>query len=78
LRREARQARLVERALAEGYRGLGVLVWADGVIAAVSAQGHAVIEASLAELCRKHRVSVLCVYDRGTAGTRQLDMAALA
>ena len=74
-RREARQARLIERALAEGYRGLGVLIWADGVIAAVSAQGHAVIETSLAELCREHPVSVLCVYDRGGAGTRQLDMA---
>ena len=74
-RREARQARLVERALAEGYRGLGVLIWADGSIAAVSAQGHAVIETSLAELCREQPVSVLCVYDRGGAGTRQLDMA---
>ena len=74
-RREARQARLIERALAEGYRGLGVLIWADGIIAAVSAQGHAVIETSLAELCREHPVSVLCVYDRGGAGTRQLDMA---
>jgi ABC-type transporter Mla MlaB component len=75
LRREARQARLVERALAEGYRGLGVLIWADGVIAAVSPQGHAVIETSLAALCRAQPVSVLCVYDRGGAGTRQLDLA---
>jgi hypothetical protein len=54
LRREARQARLVERALAEGYRGLSVLIWADAVIAAVSPQGHAAIETSLAELCREH------------------------
>jgi hypothetical protein len=75
LRREARQARLVERALAEGYRGLSVLIWADAVIAAVSPQGHAAIETSLAELCREHPVSVLCIYDRGGAGTRQLDMA---
>jgi STAS domain/MEDS: MEthanogen/methylotroph, DcmR Sensory domain len=75
LRREARPARLVERALAEGYRGLGVLIWADGSIAAVSPQGHAAVETSLAALCREHPVSVLCVYDRGGAGTRQLDMA---
>jgi hypothetical protein len=75
LRREARPARLVERALAEGYRGLGVLIWADGSIAAVSPQGHADIESSLAALCRAQPVSVLCVYDRGGAGTRQLDLA---
>jgi STAS domain len=75
LRGEARQARLVERALAEGYRGLGVLIWADGSIAAVSPQGHASIETSLAALCRAQPVSVLCVYDRGGAGTRQLDLA---
>jgi MEDS: MEthanogen/methylotroph, DcmR Sensory domain len=75
LRREARAVRMVERALAEGYRGLGVLVWADGVIAAVSPPGHAVIETSLAQLCREHPVSVLCVYDRGGAGSRQLDLA---
>jgi hypothetical protein len=75
LRGEARQARLVERALAEGYRGLGVLIWADGSIAAVSPQGHASIETSLAALCRAQPVSVLCVYDRGGAGTQQLDLA---
>jgi STAS domain/MEDS: MEthanogen/methylotroph, DcmR Sensory domain len=75
LRREARPARLVERALAEGYRGLGVLIWADGSIAAVSPQGHAAVETSLAALCREHPASVLCVYDRGGAGTRELDMA---
>src|SRR3954451_15205296 len=40
LRREAQPVRLVERALAEGYRGVGVLVWADGVITAVSPRGH--------------------------------------
>jgi hypothetical protein len=75
LRPQARPARLVERALAEGYRGLGVLIWADGSIAAASPQGHADIESSLAALCRAQPVSVLCVYDRGGAGTRQLDMA---
>jgi hypothetical protein len=75
LRPQARPARLVERALAEGYRGLGVLIWADGSIAAVSPQGHADIESSLAALCRAQPVSVLCVYDRGGAGTRQLDLA---
>jgi hypothetical protein len=75
LRPQARPARLVERALAEGYRGLGVLIWADGSIAAASPQGHADIESSLAALCRAQPVSVLCVYDRGGAGTRQLDLA---
>lgn len=75
LRREAQPARLSSVALAEGYRGLGVLIWADGSIAAVSPQGHAAVETSLAALCREHPVSVLCVYDRGGAGTRQLDMA---
>jgi hypothetical protein len=75
LRPQARPARLVERALAEGYRGLGLLIWADGSIAAASPQGHADIESSLAALCRAQPVSVLCVYDRGGAGTRQLDMA---
>jgi hypothetical protein len=61
LRPQARPARLVERALAEGYRGLGVLIWADGSIAAASPQGHADIESSLAALCRAQPVSVLCV-----------------
>jgi hypothetical protein len=75
LRPQARPARLVERALAEGYRGLGLLIWADGSIAAASPQGHADIESSLAALCRAQPVSVLCVYDRGGAGTRQLDLA---
>jgi STAS domain len=54
---------------------LGLLIWADGSIAAASPHGHADIESSLAALCRAQPVSVLCVYDRGGAGTRQLDLA---
>jgi hypothetical protein len=57
-------------------RGLGVLVHADAVIAAMSATVRAEIEDVLAALCRDHPVSVLCVYDRDGGGRDHLDMAA--
>ena len=75
----ARLAELLQRARPDGDHGLGILVWADGVISATSRATHVEIETTLAGLCRDHRVSVLCVYDRGRehdgAGTEHLDLA---
>jgi anti-anti-sigma regulatory factor len=73
---DGRPAEVVRRALDAGHGGLGVLVHADAVIAAMSATVHTEIEDVLAALCRDHPVSVLCVYDRDGAGRDHLDMAA--
>lgn len=64
----ARPVELVARALGGGHRGLGVLVWADGVIGGASAEVHGAVEVVLTDLCREHPVSVLCVYDRDGGG----------
>jgi anti-anti-sigma regulatory factor len=70
---------LLHRALPDGDHALGILIWADAVIAATSRETHAEIETTLSSLCRDHPVSVLCVYDwdgeRDGAGSEQLDMA---
>jgi hypothetical protein len=70
---------LLQRALPDGDRGLGILVWADAVIAATSRETHEEIETTLASLCCDHPVSVLCVYDRNGkrdgAGIEHLDLA---
>jgi ABC-type transporter Mla MlaB component len=79
----ARPAELLQRARPDRDHGLGILVWADAVISATSRDTHVEIETTLAGLCRDHRVSVLCVYDRGGerrrerdgAGTAHLDLA---
>jgi hypothetical protein len=76
-------AELLQRARPDRDHGLGILVWADAVISATSRDTHVEIETTLAGLCRDHRVSVLCVYDRGGerrrerdgAGTAHLDLA---
>jgi anti-anti-sigma factor len=67
--------RLVRRALADGFRGLGVLIHADEVIASTSSRFHDAVEAALTELCLDHPVGVLCVYDRPGVGTECLDLA---
>jgi anti-anti-sigma factor len=67
---------LLQRALPDGNHGLGILIWADAVIAATSRETHAEIETELARLCCDHQVSVLCVYDRDRdgAGIEHLDL----
>jgi anti-anti-sigma regulatory factor len=70
---------LLQHAVPDGDQGLGILVWADAVINATSRETHEEIETSLADLCRDHPVSVLCVYDRNGerdgAGAEHLDLA---
>lgn len=66
---------LVERALAEGHAGLGVLIRAEHVITSTSREFHEDVEATLSALCGSHPVSVLCVYDRPGVGVECLDMA---
>ena len=70
---------LLQRALPEGYQGLGILIWADAVINATSRETHEEIEMTIAGLCRDHPVSVLCVYDRNGdrdgAGIEHVDLA---
>jgi anti-anti-sigma regulatory factor len=70
---------LLQRAFSDGDYGLGILIWADAVIAATSRGTHEEIETTLAGLCRDHPVSVLCVYDRDGdrdgAGIKHLDLA---
>lgn len=79
LRTTAPAVELLQRALPGGDHGLGILVWADAVIAATSRATHVEIETMLASLCRGHPVSVLCVYDRDgdghAAGIEHLDLA---
>ena len=70
----AKPVKLLQRALTEGYHGLGILIWADAVITATSRDTHAAIETVLAGLCRDHPVSVLCLYDRARGGDH-LDLA---
>lgn len=67
--------RLVRQALDEGFRGLGILVWADKVLGDTSGEFHDDIETALTALCVDHPVSVLCVYDRPGAGVECLDLA---
>jgi anti-anti-sigma regulatory factor len=55
------------RAVDEGFQGLGVVVWADNVIAATSVGFHADVEAALDDLCRDDGGSVLCLYGRTRA-----------
>jgi anti-anti-sigma regulatory factor len=70
---------LLQRAFSDGDYGLGILIWADAVIAATSRGTHEEIETTLAGLRRDHPVSVLCVYDRDGhrdgAGIEHLDLA---
>ena len=72
-------AELLQRALPDGDRRHRILIWADAVIAATSRAAHAEIETTLADLCREHSASVLCVYDRDgdrhAAGIEHLDLA---
>jgi hypothetical protein len=75
----AAPAELLRRALPDGDHGLSILIWADAVIAGTSRQAHEQIETTLADLCRIHPVSVLCVYDRDGdrhgAGIEHVDLA---
>ena len=70
---------LLQHAVPDGDQGLGILIWADAVINATSRETHEEIETSLADLCRDHPVSVLCVYDRDgdrdSAGIEHVDLA---
>jgi anti-anti-sigma regulatory factor len=66
---------LLQHAVPDGDQGLGILIWADAVISATSRETHEEIETTLADLCRDHPVSVLCVYDRGGAGAEHVDLA---
>ena len=70
---------LLHQALPDHEHGLGILVWADAVIAATSRATHAEIETTLASLSSDDSVSVLCVYnrdiDRDSAGVEHLDLA---
>ena len=68
---------LVQRALAEGFHGLGVLIHADEVIADTSSRFHDAVETAMTDLCIDHPVEVLCVYDRPGIGTDSLDLAVL-
>ena len=66
---------LVQQALADGFRGLGVLIHADEVIADRSGRFHDAVETTLTDLCVDHPIEVLCVYDRPGAGTDCVDLA---
>lgn len=67
--------RLVARAIADGFRGLGVLVWADNLIAATSDDVHARLETVLSDLCASQPVAALCLYSRRAPGSPPLQRA---
>lgn len=70
------QAGMLERALAEGYRGLRLSAQASSAITVMSPAAHNDVERAFDQLCRTRPVSALCQYEqRGMPGDRLQDVA---
>jgi anti-anti-sigma factor len=72
------QVEMVERALAEGYRGVRTSGEASTALTIVPEQVYADLERSMDALCRTHPMSTLCQYDRATTTEARLDQATAA
>lgn len=71
------QAGLLERALAEGYRGLRLSAQASSAITVMPQAAHLDVERDFDQLCRTRPVSGLCQYEQsGMPGDRLRDVAA--
>lgn len=64
LRPDAEPDELVRRALDEGFQGVSIVIWAGGLRAGAPGDHHLEVETALTDLCRRHRVSALCLYER--------------
>jgi anti-anti-sigma factor len=69
------QVERVERALAEGYRGVRLSGEASAALTVVPEHVYESLERSIDQLCRTHPVSTLCEYDRATTAGPRLDQA---
>jgi anti-anti-sigma factor len=65
----------IDRALAEGYRGVRLSGEASAALTVVPEHVYASLERSMDQLCRTHPVSTLCQYDRTTTAGSRLDQA---
>jgi anti-anti-sigma factor len=69
-------AEMVDRALAEGYRGLRISAEASAALTVMPEDAHSEVERSVDRLCRTHRLSALCQYDQArTVGDLLQDAA---
>jgi anti-anti-sigma factor len=69
------QVERVERALADGYRGVRLSGEASATLTVVPEHVYASLERSMDRLCRTYPVSALCRYDRTTTAGPRLDQA---
>jgi MEDS: MEthanogen/methylotroph, DcmR Sensory domain len=69
------QVERIDRALAEGYRGVRLSGEASAALTIVPEHAYASLERSMDQLCRTYPVSTLCQYDRTTTAGAQLDQA---
>jgi len=74
----AGQLERIERALAEGYRGVRISGEASAALTAVSEQAFADLERLMDELCRTQPVSALCQYERASTTGAWLEQATAA
>jgi anti-anti-sigma factor len=65
----------IDRALAEGYRGVRLSGEASAALTVVPEHVYASLERSMDQLCRTRPVSTLCQYDRTTTAGPHLDQA---
>lgn len=71
------QAGMLERALAEGYRGLRLSAQATSAVTVMPQAAHSDVERAFDRLCRTRPVSALCQYEqRDMPGDRLQDVAA--
>jgi anti-anti-sigma factor len=71
------QAGMLERALAEGYRGLRLSAQASSTVAVMPQAAHSDVERAFDRLCRTQPVSALCQYEQsGMPRDRLADVAA--
>ena len=71
------QAGMLERALAEGYRGLRLSARASSTVTVMPQAAHGDVERAFDRLCRTRPVSALCQYEqRGMPGDRLREVAA--
>jgi len=70
------QAGMLERALAEGYRGLRLSAQASSTLTVMPQAAHGDVERAFDQLCRTRPVSALCQYEHGGMPEDRLQDAA--
>ena len=67
------RAGVVQEALAEGYRGVRLIVDASAALRVLPGEGYGDIDRAIDRLCETHPVSALCHYDSTTDAATGLD-----